>query len=155
MSGKIVPKNMNWQTLSILCCLLWGTCSILCANAVGKLGPYQTLFINNAALFVAATGIYILKGDFANFGKNPNYAFLALLAGILSAIGILFQFMAFEKSPKHIPWIVLICVLYPGIVITYTHIVKDQKFTPREWVAAAFAITAIILFCWPNKANVH
>ncbi|MCC7004508.1 EamA family transporter [Candidatus Nomurabacteria bacterium] len=141
---------MNWQTFSIISCVLWGISSIFGSQAAKIQPGTATLFLYNGGMFVTALTITLLNWKGVHFVKSAIP--MAILAGACSAIAVLFQILAFNKWPDKLALIVIIGSLYPVITVAFSLFI-GQKFTATQWFAMMLALTAIVLVSLPQKAG--
>ena len=139
---------MNWQSLSILSCLLFGVGAIFISVAA-KIQPglptvicYGTGFIGTALL------AGILNWKSVTFVKTA--VIFGLIAGCCGGLAVVFQVFCLGTWQTKVPWIILIGALYPVVVIAYG-LVLGERFTLTQWLGVCLAIVAIVLICMPGK----
>jgi drug/metabolite transporter (DMT)-like permease len=139
---------MNWQTLSLIACLLYGITGIACSKAAKIQGSCSTMLIYGIAMLSVAILPIALGTNQPRFLKQA--VFFALIAGVCGALAIGLQFHAFEHSLDKYPWIILIGSLNPAIVLAFS-MATGARLTLTQWLGVGCAILAIVLINLPAK----
>ncbi len=74
---------------------------------------------------------------------HPQGATIAVIAGMLNFLGVLFYIKAVSKGPVAI--VSTLSALYPSIVIALASILLQETLTPKQAIRIGFALVAIAL----------
>lgn len=134
---------MNWISLSLISCALWGISAITASMAVKRTDSFSVMLYYSVAMLVVSLFGSLLFGKQSVSASSATT--LAIASGATSAVAISIQFLTFSKWQSKLPYIVFIGALYPMIVLLFS-LVQGNRLTGRQLLGTLCAVLAIWLF---------
>ena len=143
---------MDWRILSMLSLLMWAVYAIFGSLAIKIHGERVSMVVEAVAMVVIAIGMVIVVGvnDFKR-ATTMSLTFAAVM-GLMSAGGVLIQFMALRVAPvSQQGTVFLIGGMYPVLAVVLFHAMTKLGLSggaaasPRQWLGVVFGAAALWL----------
>ncbi|MBP0015460.1 MAG: DMT family transporter [Roseofilum sp. SBFL] len=133
-------KGWLWPTLGAILC--WGGWAFLPKLSNQYIGAKSAIAYQGLGGAILATLIFANLGD--RLETHPQGAILAIIAGMLNFLGVLFYIQAVSKGSVSV--VAPLSALYPLVVIILAVAILQETMTLKQAIAMGFALIAIALF---------
>jgi drug/metabolite transporter (DMT)-like permease len=137
-----MPTSLSGLLLALLSMLTLGISTYLYKQSTAAIGPTNTTFFYYLFSLIIAVGVWIVFGEKQPFEKT------ALLWPALLAVFLFTSVWAFNYAVNVIDVSVAATLRSLSFLVTIVLAVSisHESLAPKDWVAAALAAVAIVLF---------
>ncbi|MCS7117511.1 MAG: DMT family transporter [Thaumarchaeota archaeon] len=134
--------ELRWFLAALLALIFWGTWGLLGRLLSQQLGWREMTALAALGQLVASMSfIVILRPSILHV---PTLTAMGLLTGALGFLGATMFYVALEANPSSI--VVVTTSLYPMVTVVLALILLGEIPNPRQLLALAFALAALVLF---------
>jgi drug/metabolite transporter (DMT)-like permease len=137
-----MPASLQGMTFALFSMITLGVSTYLYKRSTAVIGPTNTTFFYYLFSLVIAVGVWSVFGEKQTFEKT------ALLWPALLAAFLFTSVWAFNHAVSVIDVSVAATLRSLSFLVTIVLAVaiSRESLSPRDWVAVALAVTAIVLF---------